>query len=121
MRTFLRCLDDQRPMWRSWLLLLLLIVAAPPIVLAMPLIERQLVDQVILARRLDQLPRTILAYGGLWGLSTLCSTMGGLVAASLREHSALRLRRRLFVQSQTLSLAFLHRNHSGQAMSLVTN
>jgi hypothetical protein len=37
-----------------------------PIQLAMPLIERYLIDDVLLARKMALLVPALLAYGGLW-------------------------------------------------------
>ena len=55
MASFARCVRDYRALWRSWLPLLLLSLATPPIVLALPLLEKHLIDSVVPAHRLDRL------------------------------------------------------------------
>lgn len=121
MRSLARCLEDFRVLWRIWLPLLLLSVAAPIVAIAVPLVEKQLIDGVVLARRLDLLPGVAARYTGLWILGLLLLVTGGVLRAYLGEKSTLRLRQRLFVHAGALSLAFSRREHSGRTMSLFVN
>ncbi len=121
MRNVLRCLRDYRDMWRLWGPLLLLAALVPLASLAMPLVEKQLIDGVMLARRLDRLPLTLTLYGLLWVLSTAGLVTGGTLRTYFDERLTLRLRQRLFTHVQALSIAFADREHSGRTMGLFVN
>jgi ATP-binding cassette, subfamily B, bacterial MsbA len=120
-RTLLRWVSGDRELRRTWWSLVLLSALLTPASLITPLVERYLIDDVVLARRLEWLPRTIALYGGLW----LLAVGGGIVSMALRtyvtEQIALRLRQRLFMHCGALSLAFSHRQHSGRTMALFVN
>lgn len=118
MRTFWRCLAEHRGLWWLWAPLLLLSAVLPLVVLLLPLVERQLVDDVILAGRLDLLPSTLVAYGGLWLLSAACHILGGVLRTAVGEQVAVQLRERLFAQCARLSLAFARQEHSGRTAAL---
>ena len=66
MRLLLRFVRDHRHLWRIWLPLLVLSIVSPLIALAVPLVERRLIDDVVLADRLDLLTGTAILYGALW-------------------------------------------------------
>lgn len=121
MRILLRCLNDYRPLWRTWLPLLVLSVLAPIVALSVPLIEKRLIDDVVLVRRLDLLPGIAAVYVGLWILSMLALTTGGALRTYLAERFTLSLRQRLFAHLGALSLAFSRREHSGRTLSLFVN
>lgn len=108
-------------MWRLWSPLLLLSALLPVIVLVMPLVERHLIDEVILGGQLAGLPITLLTYGGLWLLSSVCGIAGAVLRTALSEQITLRLRERLFAQCTHLSIAFARQEHSGQTISLFVN
>lgn len=121
MQSVVRSLRDYRELWRAWLPLLVLSILTPVGGVALPLVEKQLVDNVVLARKLALLPQTLILYGALW----LLATAGLLVASALRtyldERLALRLRQQLYTHRQELSIAFSGREHSGRTMSLFLN
>ncbi|HEX9058128.1 MAG TPA: ABC transporter ATP-binding protein [Ktedonobacterales bacterium] len=121
MRTLLRSLRDNRDLWRIWLPLLVLAGVLPLVSLGMPLIEKQLIDGVILAQRLKLLSGTLATYGALWLLSTASLLAGATLRAYLDERLMLRLRQALFTHCQTLSVAFAQREHSGRTMALFAN
>ena len=121
MRAFLRCLSDYRALWRFWIAPLALIAVVSPLVFTLPLIEKSLIDNVLLARRLDLLPSTVALYGGIWLLISLLQAFGSTLRAYLSEQLSLHLRQRLFVHSEALSVAFSHRGHSGRTMALFAN
>jgi ABC-type multidrug transport system fused ATPase/permease subunit len=116
-----RCLAEQAGIWRIWLPLLILTAILPFVILAMPLVQKTLIDDVLLGRRLDLLPGTVGLYALLW----LVSTAGGIVRSGLSryltERVAQHFRQRLFVHHGFLSLAFARREHNGQVMSLIQN
>lgn len=121
MRELIRCFRDMRSLWWIWVPLLALTLLLPPIVLAIPLVEKRLIDDVILARRPDRLPATIGMYAALWFLSTVAAPLGSLLRTYLSESATIAFRQRLFAHSQELSLAFSRREHSGRTMGLFVN
>jgi len=120
-KTLLRCLNDYRPLWRIWLPLLMLTALAPIVAIAIPLLEKRLIDSVVLARRVDLLAGTGAMYAGLWLLGMVLLVTGTALRAYFGERVTLRLRHRLFAHSGLLSLAFSRREHSGRTMSLFVN
>jgi ABC-type multidrug transport system fused ATPase/permease subunit len=118
MRVFLKALSNYRPVWRAWLPLTIVTVAAPFIVLAMPLVEKQLIDDVVLARRIDLLLPTMAVYSALWLLMTIIHAVNAMANTYLNEQVTLGLRQRMFAHCDALSLSFSHREHSGKTMSL---
>lgn len=121
MRLLLRFLADYRTLWRIWLPLLLLSVVAPVLAVAIPLLQKELIDNVVLSGRLELLPQTAIRYVGVWLASTGVLLAGSLLRAYLGEQVTLRLRQRLFTHCAALSVAFAHREHSGRTLSLFVN
>jgi ATP-binding cassette, subfamily B, bacterial MsbA len=119
--TFLRHLREYRPLRSLCLAVLLCTLLAPPIALAMPLVQKQLIDGVVLAHRVDLLVPTMALYSGLWLLSAAVMSGGTVLQAYLSERVTLRLRQQLFAHCEALSLAFSHQEHSGRTMSLFVN
>ena len=108
-------------MWRIWVPLVFWATLTPPFILALPLVEKRLIDSVLLPRNFDLLPQTIALYAGLWLVSTFGQVAGTPLRIYFGEQLTLRLRRRLFAQCTALSLTFSHREHSGRTMGLFVN
>jgi ABC-type multidrug transport system fused ATPase/permease subunit len=121
MKVFLRYLTDQRGFWPCWLPLLVLAVAQPVLGVAMPLVERQFIDDIVLSGHLDALPSTVLVYCLLWLAATASQAYGGAMGAYLTERVAVAVRERLLAHCERLSLTFSRREHSGRTMSLFVN
>ncbi|GAC1315194.1 MAG: ABC transporter ATP-binding protein [Chloroflexota bacterium] len=121
MRVLSESLSNYRPLWRAWLPLVVMNLVGPVAMLAMPIIEKSLVDDVILARDIDKLVPTMGLYTGLWVLMTIIQAINVLSNTYLFEQLTLRLRQRLFAHADALSLTFSHREHSGRTMSLFSN
>src|SRR5690242_892703 len=68
---------------RIWLPLLVLSALSPPVVLAMPLVQKSLIDDVILQQNLAQLPWTAGLYAALWLLNTTIMITAGLMRTYL--------------------------------------
>ena len=119
--TVLRCLTDHTRLWRIWLPLLAVAALLPFLALAMPLVERRLIDDVLLQQRIDLLPETVGAYGALWILLTAAGVVRGTLQSYLGERTSQNFRQRLFGQCGALSLAFSHRQHSGRTTALFHN
>jgi ABC-type multidrug transport system fused ATPase/permease subunit len=107
--------------WRVWVPLLIVAALMPLVSVAMPLVQRQLVDDVILARDLSLLPSTVALYSGLWLVSLLGGVLGTFLSTYLNERMLMDLRQRLFEHTARLALAFSQREHSGRTMSLFLN
>ncbi|HEX5165643.1 MAG TPA: ABC transporter ATP-binding protein [Thermomicrobiales bacterium] len=116
-----RSLLEFRPFWRAWIPLLVLAAATPAIVLAMPLVEKYLIDDVILEKRYDRLPMALALWGGLWLLSLVLQIAGRAIGTYLGERYTLHMRHLLFTQYQKLSVAFGRREHTGRTASLFIN
>jgi subfamily B ATP-binding cassette protein MsbA len=121
MQTLVRTLRDQGSLWPAWAILIPLSLALPILGTAIPLIERQMIDSVMVARRLDLLGQAVLVYGVVWLVATAISVGGGASLTYVTERVGIALRRRLFAQSATLSLVYSQREHSGRTMSLFAN
>lgn len=117
----IRFLRDHKGLWPVWLPLLAISIAAPISSVIIPLVEKRLIDTVILGHRPDLLMSTAGLYVGLWLLSTCLLVVGGLLRTYLGERLALALRYRIFTHYESLSVAFAHREHSGRTMSLFVN
>lgn len=115
---FLWSLLSGRRLWRIWLPLAACVLPAPILALAIPLVERQLIDGVILARDPAKLPGIAMLYAGLWLISTFIAIIGAILRSHLSETLGLQLRERLFAQCARLSLAFARREHSGRTAAL---
>jgi ATP-binding cassette, subfamily B, bacterial MsbA len=120
-RLLLRFVGDHRHLWRVWLPLLALSIISPVIALAVPLVERRLIDDVVLADRLDLLAGTAILYGALWLSSFVAGVIGNLLRLYLNERSTLQLRDRAFSHAERLSIPFARQQHSGRTMSLFVN
>jgi ABC-type multidrug transport system fused ATPase/permease subunit len=92
-----------------------------PIQLAMPLIERYLIDDVLLARKTALLAPALIAYGGLWLLLEFFFASMGILNSYLSERIAVDLRQRMFEHCQKLSFTYINRDHSSRLMALFSN
>ncbi len=121
MRTLLRILDDHRSLWRLWLPLLVLALLGPLLALTLPMVEKHLIDGVVVPARQDRLLPAVALYAGLWLAVTLQQIGGGLLRTYLGERVAVQLRQRLLAHCDRLSLAFAQREHSGRTTALFVN
>jgi ABC-type multidrug transport system fused ATPase/permease subunit len=121
LRTFWRSLTDYGRLWRSWLGLVVLSLLVPPIAVTIPLVERELIDKVILAQRFDLLTPTLTTYAGLWLASFVLQSIGGPLRGYVGERVLMHLRRRIFVHAELLSVAFNRREHTARTMALFVN
>jgi ATP-binding cassette, subfamily B, bacterial MsbA len=121
LKTLARCLVDYRGLWRFWLPLLGLTMVLPLLAIALPLLERRLIDQVIIPGRLELLPATIGTYAALWGVLAVAQQLSSLLRGYLGERYLVRLRQRLFDHCGGLAVAFAHRQHSSRVVALFTS
>ena len=90
----------------------------PLLAVAMPMYERQLVDQVVGANRLDLLAQTIGSYAALWLAVLVVQQLTSVMRAYLAERYLLQLRQRVFDQCGRLAVAFSQRQHSSRTLAL---
>jgi ABC-type multidrug transport system fused ATPase/permease subunit len=114
-------LRQQRGLRRAWFTLLLIAVIYGPIQLTLPLIERYLIDDVLLARKMTLLVPALLMYGGLWCVLELLFALMSILNTYLTEHIAMDLRRRVFDHCQRLSFTYINRDHSSRLLALFSN
>jgi ATP-binding cassette, subfamily B, bacterial MsbA len=121
MPTIVRCFAEYRSFWRVWVPMIVLAAGTVPVFLSMPLVQKHLVDEVLLGRRFDQLPQTVALYAGLYVLLVSLNMALGFVRTYLDERLMVHIRHRLFAHYHALSLPFSRREHSGQVMALFLN
>src|SRR5215216_7718960 len=121
MRILLRWLGDCADLWHWWLPLTVLAAIVPPIVYAQPLLQKELVDAVVVPKRLDLLPWVVGSYAVLWLLHTGTFVVASIIRTYVDELLQVRLRRRLLEHCERLSIAFSRQEHSGQTMALFVN
>jgi len=119
--TAYRFIHDNRGLWRIWLPLIVLSIVAPLLSIAVPLVQRRVIDDVVLAQRMDLLPRTAGLYAGVWITSALVLVSGGILRSYFAERITLETRQRVFNHSEVLSVSFSRQEHSGRTMSLFVN
>ena len=113
-----RCFADYWSLRRLWLPLLFLVAAAAPLSMLMPLVEKRLVDKVLIARQLHLLLPTLALYGGLWlGSILLSRVVVENLRAYLDERFSMHMRERVFAHCESLSLTFFQEKHSAQIVS----
>ena len=118
MTILLRFLGENRSLWRIWLPILCLAILAPVISIMVPLVERRLIDDVVLPQRVDRLPKMAALYASLWIVSTIVVIAAGVLRSYLGERMNVELRQRLFNHTEKLSIAFSRTEHSGRTTSL---
>ena len=121
MSTLRRLLTGQRGLGRAWSPLLVIAVVYGPIQLALPLIERYLIDDVLLARKMTLLVPALLTYGALWSLLELLFASMNILNTYLSERIAMYLRQQVFDHCQRLSFTYINRDHSSRLMALFSN
>ncbi|MCL4509145.1 MAG: ABC transporter ATP-binding protein/permease [Chloroflexi bacterium] len=121
MRTLLRYLRDNREFWPVLMPLAGISILLPLTGVGMPLVEKYIIDGVILGGQLNNLLSSVAIYGILWLVGTGAVTAGSVLRTYLDERVALRYRQRLYAQCQDLAVAFSERQHSGRTMSLFLN
>ena len=121
MRDLLALVVGDRAPWRVWVPVALFTLVGTPLAFVMPLLEKRLIDDVVLPRRPELLPPLVAGYAGVWLLSSATGLVAGVLRTYLVEKLARGLRHRLFVHCELLSVSFSHREHSARTMSLFFN
>ena len=121
MRILFRSLHENRAAWRFWVFPLVLSATMVPLNLLLPLIQKQLIDGVLLAGRGDLLLVTIAQFAAVWLVAAVVGGLNGPFMTRLDERVGIRLRRALFDHCEKLSVPLWHREHSGRTMALFSN
>lgn len=122
MRRFQRYLRIEfRSLWRIWIPLLFLTATGPLFVIASLLLEKEFIDEALVARDRDRLITILVLFAIVFITSTASVVGQSLLRSMLIERLSLRLRRDVFRQSQRLSIAFSRREHSGNTVALFSN
>ncbi|MGV3724024.1 MAG: ABC transporter ATP-binding protein [Actinomycetota bacterium] len=120
-RLFLRSLKDCSRLWYAWAPLLLVGILTPVLGMLLPLLEKRLIDEVLIARRAELLPAVIALYGAVWIGSSATHFAGAALRSLLSERVTLNFRQRVFEHCEKLSFAFSRQDHSAQTVSLISN
>jgi len=116
-----RLLKYVRPYWKVLVGAGLLLLLRTGLNLLPPLVQRQVVDQVIADRDLSILPLSIAALIGIHALSQATSFGDMYLRHVIGERFIFDLRVRIYDHLQQLSLSFYESTSTGELMSRVTN
>ena len=116
-----RLLGYAGPYWKMLLAIGLALVVSTGLGLLPPLVQRSIVDQVIIARDLTRLGVMIAALAGVFGLVQLAEFAAMYLRHIFGQRFVLDLRVRMYAYLQRLSLSFFERTSTGELMSRVTN
>ena len=116
-----RCVADTQVSWRIWIAPALVSALMVPLVVSLPLIQRDLIDGVLLAGRLDRLLPTVGLFAGAWLLIAVLQVLSAVSRAYLDERLTVGMRRTLFAHCESLSVPLWHREHSGRIMALFSS
>lgn len=109
------------PYWKTIVISALLLVGRACLELVPPLIQREIIDEVITTRNLSYLGIIITVLIGAYALNQLVQVGDNYVRHSLGEKFIFDFRVRLYAYLQKMSLSFFERTSTGELMSRVTN
>ena len=109
------------PYWKTIVISALLLIGRACLELVPPLIQREIIDEVITTRNLSYLGIIITVLIGAYALNQLVQIGDNYVRHSLGEKFIFDLRVRLYAYLQKMSLSFFERTSTGELMSRVTN
>ena len=109
------------PYWKTIVISALLLVGRACLELVPPLIQREIIDEIITTRNLSYLGIVITVLIGAYALNQLVQVGDNYVRHSLGEKFIFDFRVRLYAYLQKMSLSFFERTSTGELMSRVTN
>lgn len=121
METFLRLVRLLRPYWRQVTLGAIAMIGVTLLRLAPPLFHKQIIDEVVINRAVDQLPILVAGLVAIYAAQHLFSAVRLYIMHVLGERFILDLRIRLYEHLQKLSLGYFETRQTGEIMSRVTN
>jgi ABC-type multidrug transport system fused ATPase/permease subunit len=121
MRVLRRLFSDVRPYWKTLMLTGVMLLLNIGFSLLPPLLQRNIVDEVIGARDLSRLGLLIAGMVGVYALILVTEIGDQYIRHTLGARFIYDLRVRLYAYLQRLSLSFFERTSTGELMSRVTN
>jgi ABC-type multidrug transport system fused ATPase/permease subunit len=121
MRVLRRLFSDVRPYWKTLTLTGIMLLLNIGFSLLPPLLQRNIVDEVIGARDLSRLGLLIAGMVGVYALILVTEIGDQYIRHTLGARFIYDLRVRLYAYLQRLSLSFFERTSTGELMSRVTN
>jgi ABC-type multidrug transport system fused ATPase/permease subunit len=121
MRVLRRLFSDVRPYWKTLTLTGIMLLLNIGFSLLPPLLQRNIVDEVIGARDLSRLGLLIAGMVGVYALILGTDIGDQYIRHALGARFIYDLRVRLYAYLQRLSLSFFERTSTGELMSRVTN
>lgn len=109
------------PHWRTGALGAALILLSSLLVFPAPLIQRFLVDDVILGRRLNLLPWAMLLYGGIWLVTKGANLFQEYYMMRFQQAVILELQRSLLNHTLRLPKSFFDKEEIGYMMSRISS
>jgi ABC-type multidrug transport system fused ATPase/permease subunit len=107
--------------WRSGVMGTVLIIFASLLVFPAPLIQRFLIDDVILAKRLDLLPWAILLFIGIWVLTKGANLMQEYFIIQFQQGVLQDLQKALLDHTLRLPKSFFDQKEVGYLMSRISS
>jgi len=120
-RLIMRLLSRIRPYWPAALASFLLMLSLTALELTQPILQKVLVDQVIMQKELWLLKWLIVAIVGISALNALFSGVRAYVMAWFGEKLIYDLRSELYQHLQTLSMSYYDRKESGWILDRITS
>jgi len=109
-----------RGLWWLWLLLLPWSAAVAILVVKMPLVEKWIIDDVVLGQQIDLLIPAAATYAALWLVVTIGQGFSNGLQTYIGEQLMLRIRSGLFDHCERLSMPFVQTQHTGRTLALFT-
>ncbi|HEY63871.1 MAG TPA: ABC transporter ATP-binding protein [Caldilineae bacterium] len=121
MHVLARLFGYLRPYWKALALTCVLLILSTGLSLLPPLVQRQIVDEVIGGRDLSRLGQMIALLVGIYAFLSLVDFGEQYIRHALGERFLFDLRVRIYDHLQRLSLSFFERTSTGELMSRATN
>ena len=116
-----RLLPYLKPHWRTGLLGAGLIVFSSLLAFPQPLINRFMIDDVILAQQLDLLPWAVLLLGGSYLLNKAVGMLNGYTISLFEQRVILDIQATLLKHTLTLPKAFFDKKEVGYLISRISS
>lgn len=105
--------------WFAYILAIICIVVAVTLDMISPLVTKRIIDDVIVGRDMDLLPKLLLMIFMIGVGRSIFHYVKEMIFDLVSSKIALKLRKDLFCHIQSLSLSFFDKNNTGELMSRV--
>jgi ABC-type multidrug transport system fused ATPase/permease subunit len=110
-----------KPYWKMLVIIGVVMLVSTGLQLLPPLVQREIIDEVVAQELLGQLLRLVLLLIGVYALQQLASFGESYLRHVLGARFIFDLRVRIYRHLQDLSLSFYEQTSTGELMSRVTN